>query len=124
MTDATDIRQAEIAARRHQFKVTTPAERKALRKRYAEAALTVALVAAVAACGYQTLSSPNPGADPDISSRAGALLTAENAPVILQSKNSRTTKTARVAPEKRAARRGASDNSPAPGSVSKRKADR
>ena len=84
MTTIPAYRQTEIESRQHRFHVTTPAERKASRKRFCEAALIVVLFAAVLACGVYELSS-QPGAVPNQTAAPG-VLTPENAPVRWQRK--------------------------------------
>lgn len=119
-------RASVIEERRHRFNVTTPAERQARRKRFAEAGLTCAIIAAVAMCGVFSLSH-RPGA---INSQVapGAPLTAENAPVRWQRKDfpakpvkaKQNPSSGRVPPSTANARRG-DQFSPASGIGVKRK---
>lgn len=115
-------RATEIESRQHRFHAATPAERKARRKRFIEAALTVALVAAVAVCGWQLnkASFPSSGGVPPAG--ASPVLTPETAPVRWQRKDFAPTPV-RVAPASTTARRGFR-KSPAPGSVSRKGASK
>ena len=78
-------RASVIAERRHRFNVTTPSERKARRKRFTDAALLVAVFAAVAVCGVFSLPS-QPGAVPNQIAAPG-VITPDNAPVKWQKKD-------------------------------------
>lgn len=116
-------RQIEIDTRRHLFNVTTPAERRARRKRLAEAAIITILVGAVAFCGWQSLSPLPPGTAPEASNAAPGTLTHETAPVRWRKRDFiKNPSSARVAPTTtlRSAEYGKS--SARPGGGAKRKA--